>query len=60
MLRGMLYLHVTVCAFCTDCDGVSIILREASAVARSTVMGMPEPQDVERATDTDSSRFFFY
>ncbi|MBD5358233.1 MAG: hypothetical protein HDR88_14785 [Bacteroides sp.] len=56
----MLYLHVTVCAFCTDCDGVSIILREASAVARSTVMGMPEPQDVERATDTDSSRFFFY
>ncbi len=33
-------------------------MREASAVARSTVMGKPEPQDAGRATDTDSSRFF--
>lgn len=33
-------------------------MREASAVARSTKEGMPEPQGVGRATDTDSSRFF--
>ncbi len=35
-------------------------MREASAVARSTMEGKPEPQGVERATDTDSSRFLFY
>ncbi len=35
-------------------------MREASAVARSTMEGKPEPQDAERATDTDSSRFLFY
>ncbi len=59
MLMGVLYPYFTDSVLMhTDSDVA--YMREASAVARSTMEGKPEPQDAERATDTDSSRFLFY
>ncbi len=56
---GMLYPFLRSVLFAYFESDVSY-MREASAVARSTTEGKPEPQDAGRATDTDSSRFLFY